>query len=133
MSFLLTDLMISTLIIDMRFSHIGIPTKKVFPDSIFVESTMVHISDFQKCPYQIEWLRFENDSPIKGPVRDQMHFAYTVKSIELAALNMEELIKPWFPLPNLRAGFYLNEDGLVFEFMEHHPEYILNIESSQKL
>jgi len=53
---------------------------------------------------QIEWLRFEPDSPVTGPVRTQPHVAYKVPSIEKAAAGLPTLIEPFTPLPNLRVG-----------------------------
>jgi hypothetical protein len=103
----------------MEFSHVGLITDRPQPGEVFVEATRVWITDFVDHPYKVEWLRFEPDSPVTGPVRTQPHVAYKVPSIEQAAAGLPTLIEPFTPLPNLRVGFYLSPDGAVLEFMEY--------------
>ena len=103
----------------MEFSHVGLITDRPQPGEVFVEATRVWITDFVAHPYKIEWLRFEPDSPVTGPVRTSPHVAYKVPSIEQAATGFTTLIEPFTPLPNLRVGFYLSPDGAVLEFMEY--------------
>lgn len=85
----------------------------------FVEETRVWITDFVDHPYKIEWLRFEPDSTLTGPVRDQPHIAYKVDSIEEAAKGMEVLLEPFIPMEGLRVAFFLTDEGAVIEFMEY--------------
>jgi hypothetical protein len=103
----------------MEFSHVGLITDTPQPGEVFVEVTRVWVTDFLKHPFRIEWLRFEPDSPVTGPVRHQPHVAYRVKSIEDAGRGMLVLIEPFQPLDGLRVGFYLSVDGVVIEFMEY--------------
>jgi hypothetical protein len=102
----------------MEFSHVGIVTDRPHEGEVFVASTRVWITDFQKHPFHVEWLRYEPDSPVTGPVRQKNHVAYRVDSIEAAAQGMKELIAPFWPLDNLRVAFYETADGAVIEFME---------------
>lgn len=97
----------------------GLVTDTPQPGEVFVEATRVWVTDFLKHPYGIEWLRFEPDSPVTGPVRHQPHVAYRVQSIEDACHGMPVLIEPFQPLEGLRVGFYLSADGVVIEFMEY--------------
>lgn len=103
----------------MEFSHVGLISDRRQPGEVFVPATRVWITDFLKHPYHIEWLRFEPDSPVTGPVRTQPHVAYRVASIETAAQGMPVLIEPFQPLEGLRVGFYQASDGAVIEFMEY--------------
>ena len=103
----------------MEFSHVGMITEESQAGEVFVEATRVWITDFTKHPFQIEWLRFEPDSPVTGPVRDQPHVAYRVDSIEAAADGLQVLLEPFEPLEGLRVAFYLSADGAVVEFMEY--------------
>jgi hypothetical protein len=103
----------------MEFSHVGIVTDEPREGEVFVEATRVWITDFVAHPYHVEWLRFEPDSPVTGPVRCQPHVAYRVDSIARAALGMKTLIEPFEPLAGLRVGFYQSADGAVIEFMEY--------------
>jgi hypothetical protein len=103
----------------MQFSHIGLITEEPKPGEVFVAATRVWITDFVDHPYHVEWLRFEPDSPVTGPVRTQPHVGYRVASIAEASRGMKVLIEPFTPLPKLRVGFYQSADGAVIEFMEY--------------
>lgn len=103
----------------MEFSHVGLITDQPKAGEVFVAATRVWITNFIDHPYHVEWLRFEPDSPVTGPVRTQPHVAYRVPSIEQAAAGLIVLIEPFEPLENLRVGFYESADGAVVEFMEY--------------
>jgi len=105
----------------MNFSHIGIVTTEKKPGETFVPATRVWVTDFQDHAYHVEWLRFEPDSPVTGPVRDMPHVAYEVDSIEAAANGLNELLAP-FDAGIAVVGFYQTTDGAVVEFMEMKKE-----------
>lgn len=102
----------------MEFDHIGMITTEKKADEMFVPATRVWVTDFQRHPQHIEWLRFEPDSPVTGKVRELPHVAYRVASIHEAARGMKVLIEP-FDAGIATVGFYETEDGAVVEFMEY--------------
>jgi len=99
------------------FSHIGIVTTEKKRGERFVEATRVWVTDFHKHPFRVEWLRFEPDSPVRGPIREMSHVAYEVDSIKEASQGMKELLAP-FDAGIAVVGFYQSDDGAVVEFME---------------
>jgi hypothetical protein len=99
------------------FHHIGLPTDESHPGEYFVEDTKVWVTDPRKHPYLVEYLRFEPDSPVKGPVRDLPHVAYRVDDIQAELLGEQVLIEPFEPSPNFTVAFIL-KDGAVIEFMK---------------
>jgi hypothetical protein len=101
----------------MVFSHIGIVTTEKKPGERFVEATRVWVTDFPNHPFHVEWLRFEPDSPVRGPIRQMSHVAYEVDSIREASKGMKELLAP-FDAGIAVVGFYQSDDGAVVEFME---------------
>ena len=105
----------------MTFSHIGIVTTEKKPGERFVEATRVWVTDFRNHPFHVEWLRFEPDSPVRGPIREMSHVAYEVDSIKEASRGMKELLAP-FDAGIAVVGFYQTDDGAVVEFMEMKPE-----------
>jgi hypothetical protein len=105
---------------ELVFSHIGIVTTEKKPGERFVEATRVWVTDFQNHPFHVEWLRFELDSPVRGPIREMPHVAYEVNSIEEASKGMKELLTP-FDVGIAVVGFYQSTDGAVVEFMEMKP------------
>ena len=102
----------------MQFDHVGIVTTQKKPDEIFIAPTRVWITDFQKHPYRVEWLRYEPDSPVTGPVRERPHVAYRVESIDEAAKGLKVLIEP-FDVEFAVVAFFETADGAVVEFMEY--------------
>jgi hypothetical protein len=105
----------------MQFDHIGIVTTEKKPNARFVAATKVWVTDFKSHPFHVEWLRFEPDSPVTGPVREQPHVAYRVDDIRTAAKGMKVLLEP-FDAGIARVGFYQTDDGAVVEFMEYPKE-----------
>ena len=105
----------------MQFDHIGIVTTEKKPGEVFIEPTRVWITDFAKHPYRVEWLRFEPDSPVTGPVRQGPHIAYRVESIAEASRGMKVLLPP-FDVGFAVVGFYETPDGAVVEFMTYKQD-----------
>ena len=108
----------------MVFSHIGIITTEKKPGELFVPASRVWVTDFRKHPCRVEWLRFEPDSQVTGPLRNLPHVAYEVENIETAAKGMKVLMEPFCPgiFDVARAGFYQTDDGAVVELMEFKDE-----------
>ena len=104
-----------------QFHHIGLPTNESHPGEYFVEDTKVWVTDPRKHPDLVEYLRFEPESPVKGPVRDLPHVAYRVDDIAAELLGEQVLIEPFEPSPNFTVAFIL-KDGAVIEFMKFEKE-----------
>lgn len=100
-----------------EFDHIGIPTDDKQPNEMYVPDTKVWVTDPLAHPYRVEYLRFEPDSPVTGPVRDLPHIAFRIDNLDEAIEGEEILLGPFEPTDTLRVAFIL-KDGAVFEFME---------------
>ena len=105
----------------MQFDHIGMIAADKKPDEIYVAATKVWVTRFMDHPFRVEWLRFEPDSPVQGPVREKPHVAYRVDSIQEAAKGLKVLLEP-FDAGLATVGFYETPDGAVVEFMEYPKE-----------
>lgn len=100
-----------------QFHHIGLPTDESQSGEAYVEDTKVWVTDPRRHPYKVEFLRFEEDSPVTGPVRDLPHIAYRVDDIHEALQGEEVLLEPFSPSPGFSVAFVLT-DGAVVEFMQ---------------
>ena len=100
-----------------QFDHVGVPTDNQQPGEMYVPATKVWVTDPEKHPHKVEFLRFEPDSPVKGAVRDQPHFAFRVDNLDEAIEGEEVVLGPFVATENLRVVFIL-KDGAVYEFME---------------
>ncbi|MBM4047783.1 MAG: VOC family protein [Planctomycetes bacterium] len=100
------------------FDHVGVPTEAKQAGEVYVADTKVWVTSPTANPHKIEWLRFEPDSPVKGPVRDLPHFAFRVPSVKAAIKGEKVILGPFDPMPGLTVVFIM-KDGAVFEFMEY--------------
>lgn len=100
-----------------RFHHVGIITDEPQPGEIYVAATKVHVTNPAGHPYRVEYLRFEPDSPVTGPVRHQPHMAFVVEDLDAEIAGEQVLLGPFRAMEGLRVAFLLR-DGGVFEFMQ---------------
>lgn len=100
------------------FDHVGVPTGEKHPEEMWVQETRVWVTDPLRDPRRIEWLRFEPDTPITGPVRDMPHMAFRVDNLEREMEGAEILLGPFHPAGTVRVVFVM-KDGAVLEFMEN--------------
>lgn len=103
-----------------HFHHIGIVTDEPQPGETYVEDTKVWVTDPADHPQRIEYLRFEADSPVTGPLRNMAHIAYRVDDLEAAIAGEEILLEPFVPMPGLSVAFIM-KDGAVIEYMQFKP------------
>ena len=102
-----------------HFHHIGLPTDDPQTGETYVSETKVWVTRPENHPYRVEFLRFEADSPVTGPVRDLPHVAYRLEGIDIhEALQGEDvIIEPFAPMEGLLVAFFL-KDGAVIEYMQ---------------
>jgi hypothetical protein len=99
------------------FHHIGLPTAQPQPGETYVEDTKVWVTDPADHPYRVEFLRFEPDSPVTGPIRDMPHVAYRIDDMDNALKGEDIVLAPFSPMPGLRVAFFM-KDGAVIEYMD---------------
>jgi hypothetical protein len=105
----------------MEFDHVGMVTNEEKPASIFVKATRVWITNPATHPFGVEWLRFEPDSPVTGPLRQQPHVGFRVESVEAiqkAARGLKVVLPP-FDAGFAVAGFYQTPDGALIELVTY--------------
>jgi glyoxylase I family protein len=108
----------------MQFDHVGIPTTEKKPGEKFVPATRVWITDAHQHLFRVEWLRYEPDSPVTGPLHDLPHVGYRVDSVrQITELSkgMKVLLEP-FDAGFAVAGFYQTSDGACIELVWYREE-----------
>jgi hypothetical protein len=101
----------------MEFDHIGLPSDVKRPNEMWVESTRVWVTSPTDSPDMIEYLRYEPDSPVTGPLRTGPHLAFRVDNLDKEMEGAEIILPPFHPNEFLRVAF-VYRDGVVWEFME---------------
>lgn len=104
----------------MRYHHLGIPTTRVRDGERHLPEFGVHVSGYETSPFGIEWMRFDDDSPLPELVRTVPHVAFEVSDLDAAIEGREVLIAPNSPSPGVRVAFIV-DDGAPVEFLEIEP------------
>lgn len=102
-----------------RFDHVGIVTEARQPDESWVEATRVWVTSPRAHPYNIEFLRFEPDSPVTGPVRTQPHVAYRVDDLGAAIEGHDVLLGPFEVGDGFLKAAFVDVGGALVEFMQY--------------
>ena len=88
----------------------------------FVAATRVWVTNPRAGGFNIEWLRFEPDTPVTGPLRTSPHVAYRVDDLAAALEGHTVLAEPFDPTGRgddfLRVAF-VEVDGAVVELMQY--------------
>jgi hypothetical protein len=101
----------------MTFHHVGIPATRKRPGETYLEGARLHLTDAAANPYNIEWLRFEADSPMPREMQSGPHVAFMVDDLDAAMAGKQVVLEPFEPMPGLRVGF-VDDDGALIEFMQ---------------
>jgi hypothetical protein len=101
------------------FDHIGIVVDFHHEGETFVDITRVWVTNPRLSPYNVEYLCFEPDTDVEGPLRWDPHVAYRVADVDDALKGHEVLAGPFEVGGGFcRVGFVLH-DGAVIEFMQY--------------
>jgi hypothetical protein len=101
------------------FDHIGLVTDDVKPGESWVEATRVWVTNPRQHPYHVEWLRFEPDSPVTGPLRTEPHVAYRVEDVQAAIEGLDVLAEPFDVGDGFLTVAFVMVGGAVVEFMQY--------------
>jgi hypothetical protein len=100
-----------------RFHHIGVPTDKPRPEEQYLEKLKMYVSGFQTSPYGIEWMRFQQDSPISELIKTVPHVAFEVEDLN-AALEGKQLIgNVTYPSEGVKVAMIV-DNGAPIELLE---------------
>jgi len=102
-----------------KYHHLGIPTDQVMPGEKYLPKFKLYVSGFNSCPFGIEWMRFEKNSPIDPLIQSVPHLAFEVTDIdyELAAHHLKILTPPNHPGEGIRVAM-IEHNGAPLELIE---------------
>ena len=101
----------------MRFHHIGIPTTKKKPNEKYIEHLKFYVSGFDTSEFGIEWMRFEDDSPVAEIIKQVPHIAFEVDNLEEAIKDKELIEDISSPSEGVWVAMII-ENGAPVEFIE---------------
>ncbi len=100
-----------------RFHHLGIPTTEVREGERHLPELGMYVSGFPESVFGIEWMRFEEGSPIHELIQRVPHLAFVVDDLDEALKGKELLGTPTEPMGGVRVAMIL-ENGAPVELME---------------
>jgi hypothetical protein len=77
----------------------------------------MYVSGFETSDYGIEWMRFEEDSPVAEIIQRVPHIAFEVDDLESALEGKERIGDISSPSPGIRVAM-IEENGAPVELLE---------------
>lgn len=107
-----------------RYHHLGIPTKTPMPHETYLEPFKLYVSGFDTSPYGIEWMRFEDGSPVSDLIKTVPHIAFEVDDLEAALVGKEILTPPNSPSDGVRVAMIIHNGAPIelIQFRKHRKE-----------
>jgi hypothetical protein len=102
-----------------RYHHLGIPTEIPRPGERYLKEFKMYVAGFDTSPYGIEWMRFEEGSPVSELIRSVPHLAFEVDDLETALKGKEVLTPPNSPSDGVRVAMIVH-NGAPIELIQFH-------------
>lgn len=103
-----------------RYHHVGIPTDEPRDGERFIEHLGMYVTGFETSPFGVEWMRFEEDSPVHPLIQQAPHLAFEVDDLEAALEGKEILVAPTVPAPGIHVAMILH-NGTPIELIAFDP------------
>ena len=106
-----------------KYHHIGIPIKMIMPGEVHLSQFGMYVSGFSSSPFGIEWMRFEEGSPVNKLIQTIPHIAFEVADLdhELSIHVLNVITEPNSP-----------SDGTRVAMIEHNVAPVELIEFGKK-
>jgi hypothetical protein len=102
-----------------KYHHLGVPTDKEMPGETYLAAFKLYVSGFSTSPFGIEWMRYEEGSPVDERIKSVPHIAFEVEDIdfELANRDLKVITPPNSPAGGTRVAM-VEHNGAVIELIE---------------
>ncbi len=102
-----------------KYHHLGIPTDKKMPNEKYLPQFKFYVSGFSTSPFGVEWMRFEEDSPIDKLIQTVPHIAFEVENLdlELKSRDLKVITEPNPPADGIRVAM-IEHNGAPIELIE---------------
>ena len=100
-----------------KYHHIGLPTNIPQQNEEYDPELKFYAAGYFDSPYGIEWLRFEEDSPIHPLIKNVPHIAFVVENLEDAVKGKRIIYGPKSPASGVSVCF-IDVEGTPVEFLQ---------------
>jgi hypothetical protein len=104
------------------FHHVGLTTLERQPKEDYVAPSKCWVTDPRNHFMTIEFLRYEDDSPVSQEFQASPHIAYAVDELEPHLEGKEVILSPFeVGEPAFATVAFTKEDGIFVEYMKFKP------------
>ena len=103
-----------------KYHHLGIPTTEKRPGEKHLPHLKIFVSGYGQSPYNIEWMRYEEDAPYPELVKTVPHIAFEVDDLESELQGKNVIIEPNSPSPGVTVAV-IEDNGAPVEFLQIDP------------
>lgn len=100
-----------------KYHHLGIPTDTPQTGETYLPRYGLYCTDHRRNPHGIQWMRYEQDSPLPELVKTVPHVAFEVDDLEAALKGQQVIIEPNSPSEGVMVAFVVC-DGAPVEFLQ---------------
>lgn len=100
----------------MEYYHLGIPTEKDMKWDTYLENLKLHITEYDNDPFGIEWMKFEEGTPLPEIVVTRPHVAFKIANFDEAVKKFKLLVPVSEPRPGMKTCF-IEHKGIGIEFV----------------
>ena len=101
----------------MKYHHLGIPTDEPRAGEVYLPHLKMSVSGYGASPFNIEWIRFDDDADYPEIVKRLPHVAFEVDDLSAALKNRRVVIEPNSPSPGVWVAF-IEDDGAPVELIQ---------------
>lgn len=102
-----------------KYHHVGIPTDKKMHGEEYLPQFKFYHSGFPESPFGVEWMRFEEGSPVHPLIQQTAHLAFEVEDLdyELTHRELKVITPPNPPMEGVRVAM-IEHNGSPIELIE---------------
>ena len=102
-----------------KYHHLGIPTNNIMPGEIYLPKFRLFVSGFSESPFGIEWMRYEDGSPVNMLIQTVPHIAFEVTDLdhELSIHHLKVITESNSPSDGTRVAM-IEHNGAPIELIE---------------
>jgi hypothetical protein len=102
-----------------RYHHLGIPTNNPMPGEVYLSKYKLFVCGFDQSPFGIEWMRYEEGSPVNKLIQAVPHIAFEVDDLdfELSRFDFNIITAPNSPGNEVRVAM-IEHNGAIIELIE---------------
>ena len=96
-----------------KYNHFGVQTSTKQENETYYEDMKVYATSPDDHPYRVEFLRFEDGSPLPEEIQTMNHAAFEVEDLDEAIKGYKVIAEPFAVNENLRCAFVMDDQALI--------------------